>query len=118
MLDAGCWRLMNMAGEIEAILNEMKGKGMGGAVLRVDGVPVQSTIAMNDLSPGLLASVANVSDALMKKADDRQKEIEIAFEGLYLVIVPLKNHIFCGMIKDREEKKAVLEYAEKAKAFL
>lgn len=107
-----------MAGELDAILNEMKAKGIGGAVVRVDGVAVASTIALNDLSSGLLASVANTSDAMMKRMDDRQKEIEVAFDGLILVMIPLKNHVFCGLIKDREEKKVVQEYALKAKAFV
>ncbi len=107
-----------MAGELDSILNEMKAKGIGGAVVRVDGVTVASTIALNELGAGLLSSVANVSDAMMKKMDDKQKEIEISFDGLLMVIIPLKNHVFCGMIKDREEKKVVLEYAEKARAFV
>lgn len=107
-----------MAGELEAILNEMKGKGIGGAIVRIDGVPVQSTIALTDLSSGLISSVANISDAIMKRMDDNQKEIEISFDGLIMVMIPLKNHIFCAMIKDREEKKIVAEYAQKAKEFL
>ena len=107
-----------MANELEAILNEMKEKGIGGAVVRTDGVAVASTIALNDVSSGLLASVANVSDALMKKMDDNQKEIEISFDGLILVMIPVKNHIFCGMVKERDEKKIVQEYAQKAKNHL
>jgi hypothetical protein len=96
----------------------MKGKGIGGAVIRVDGVSIASTIALNDVSSGLMSSVANVSDALMKRMDDHQKEIEVSFDGLILVMVPLKNHIFCGMVKDREEKKIVMEYAQKAKSLV
>ncbi|MFH0737502.1 MAG: hypothetical protein V1827_02305 [Candidatus Micrarchaeota archaeon] len=111
-------RLMIMAGELETILNEMKGKGIGGAVIRVDGVAVASTIALDDTGSSLLSSVANASDALMKRMDDRQKEIEVSFDGLILVMIPLKNHVFCGMVKDREEKKVVSEYAQKAKAYL
>jgi len=107
-----------MAGELENILNEMKERGIGGAVVKADGVPVASTIALNDVSSGLLASVANVSDALMKKEGDQQKEIEISFDGLILVIIPIKNHLFCGMIKERDEKKIVQDYAEKAKNHL
>ena len=96
----------------------MKGKGIGGAVVRVDGTAVASTIAINDLSAGMLASVANVSDAMMRKMDDQQKEVEVTFDGLMLVIIPLKGHLFCGMIKNRDEKPIVQEYAQKAKAFL
>jgi len=107
-----------MAAELENILNEMKTKGIGGAIVRIDGVPVHSTIALTDLSSGLISSVANVSDAIMKRMDDRQNEIEISFDGMIMVMVPLKNHIFCGIVKDREEKKIVLEYAQKAKQYL
>ncbi|MEW6749191.1 MAG: hypothetical protein AB1295_05790 [Candidatus Micrarchaeota archaeon] len=104
-----------MTTELETILNQMKERGIGGAVVRADGVAVASTIALNDVSAGLIASVANVSDALMKKADDEQKEIEISFDGLILVMIPVKGHLFCGMIKEREEKKIVQEFAQNAK---
>jgi len=107
-----------MATQLEALLNEMKEKGYGGAVIQVDGAVVHSTIALNELSSGLLASVANVSDAILKRMDDTQKEVEVAFGGMILVMVPLKNYIFCGMVKDREEKKIVLEYAQRAKALV
>ncbi len=107
-----------MAAELENILNEMKTKGIGGAIVRIDGVPVHSTIALTDLSSGLISSVANVSDAILKRMDDRQNEIEISFDGMIMVMIPLKNHIFCGIVKDREEKKIVLEYAQKAKQYL
>ena len=107
-----------MAGELEAILNEMKGKGIGGAVVRVDGVPVASTIALNDVSASLLSSVANVSDAIMKKMDDTQKEVEVSFGETILYMIPLKGHIFCAMLKSRDDKKTVADYAMKAKAYL
>jgi hypothetical protein len=35
-----------------------------------------------------------------------------------MVMVPVNRHIFCGLVKDREEKKIVLEYAQKAKPYL
>jgi hypothetical protein len=108
-----------MGAELEAILNEMKEKsGIGGAVVRSDGVTVNSTIALNEMSSGLLASVANVSDAIMKKMEDRQEDIEVSMDGLILVIIPLKNHLFCGIVNDRKQKKIVAEYAGKAKQCL
>lgn len=103
---------------LEEILSEMKEKGIGGAVVREDGTIVHSTIVLNELSAGILSSISNLSDAIMKKSGDRQKEVEIAFEGLILIMVPAKKHVFCGMIKSRENKADVLGYAEKAKAFL
>ncbi len=96
----------------------MKDRGIGGALVRVDGVPVHSTMALNELSTGLMASVANVSDALMKKTDDRQRQLELAFENSVLVMVPLGNYIFCGMVKTKEEKALVVEYAEKVRPLL
>jgi hypothetical protein len=110
--------LITMAGELEAILNEMKSKGIGGAVVRVDGVQVASTIALNDMSASLLSSVANVSDALMKKMDDTQREVEVSLGDTILYMIPVKSHIFCAMLKNRDEKKIVVDYALKAKAFL
>ncbi len=103
---------------IEELLNEMKGAGIGGAVVRADGVLVASTIALKDVDAGLVATVANVSDALLKRAGDEPQETEISFGGLLLVMVPVKNHIFCGLIQNREQKKTVLEYAQKARALL
>jgi len=108
-----------MGAELEAILGEMKEKsGIGGAIVRADGVTVNSTIALNEMSSGLLASVANVSDAIMKKMEDQQKDIEVSMDGLILVIIPMKNHIFCGIVNDRDQKKIVVEYAQKAKQYL
>lgn len=103
---------------IEKLLDEMKGKGINGAVVRKDGVLVQSTIALNDVGANMIASVANVSDAMLKKAGDAQKSMEIVFSSLIFVLVPVGDHIFCGVIKDREEKKAVLEFAKRAAEYL
>ncbi len=103
---------------VEELLNEMKEKGIGGAIVRTDGVPIASTIALKDVDAGLFASVANVSDALLKRVGDKPEEMEAFVGGLLLVMVPLKNHIFCGLIKNREDKPAVLEYAQKAQALL
>lgn len=107
-----------MGAQLEALLNEMKGKGYGAAVVQVDGVVVYSTIALNELSSSLISSVANVSDALMKRMDDSQREVEISFGDSILVMIPMKNHIFCGLVKDREEKKVIAGYAEKARTML
>jgi len=99
-------------------LNEMKEKGIVGAVVRTDGVPVASTIALKEADAGLFASVANVADAIMKKSGDKPQEMEILFSDMLVVMVPVKNHIFCAMIKSRDDKPTVLEYAEKAKELL
>jgi predicted regulator of Ras-like GTPase activity (Roadblock/LC7/MglB family) len=107
-----------MGAQLEALLNEMKDKGYGAAVVQVDGVVVYSTIALNELSSSLISSVANVSDAILKRMDDSQKEVEISFGDMILVMIPMKAHIFCGMVKDREAKKIILDYAQKARALV
>ncbi|MBI5046899.1 hypothetical protein HZC07_04170 [Candidatus Micrarchaeota archaeon] len=107
-----------MGQELETILNEMKEKGINGAIIRIDGTPEQSTVALSEIAIGLIASVSNISDALLKRMNDRQKELEVSFGEQILYMIPVKNHLFCGMIKDREEKKTVSEFAEKAKQYL
>ncbi|MBN1170129.1 hypothetical protein JXA56_03830 [Candidatus Micrarchaeota archaeon] len=103
---------------VEEILNEMKEKGIGGAVVRSDGMPVASTIALKESDASLFSLVANTADALLQKMDDRPRELEVSFNGLILVMVPLKNHVFCGLVKNRDEKQIVLQYAEQAGAQL
>ena len=112
------FKVIKMGAQLEALLKELKDKGYGAAVVQVDGVVVHSTLALNEMSASLLSSVANVSDAIMKRMEDSQKEVEISFGEMILVMVPMKNHVFCGMVKDREEKKTILEYAQKAKTML
>lgn len=104
--------------EMEQILNEMKEKGIGGAVIRNDGINVSSTMAMDEITTGLISSVSNVSDALMKRSGDSPQSMELTFKNRILVIVPIKNHIFCAMIDERTQKKTVLEYAKRANELL
>lgn len=104
--------------DLETLLNDMKKEGIGAAVIRNDGVTVSSTIALNDVASGVLSSLANVSDAMLKRSGDKQESIEIAYKNEIVVVVPIKNHIFCGVIKDRSEKNKVLEFAKKAESFL
>ncbi len=104
--------------EMEKILSEMRDVGINGAIVRKDGVLMHSTIALNDMGASMLASVCNVSDALVKRVNDEQKDMEIVFGDQILVLVPLGNYIFVGSIKDRENKTTVLEFAKKAEPHL
>jgi outer membrane biosynthesis protein TonB len=101
-----------------AVLEEMKAAGITGAIVRADGILVHSTMPLSDSGAGLVASVSNVTDALMKKADDAPKEIEVSFQNQILVIIPIEGYLFVGMVKDREQKKAVRDFAAKARAAL
>jgi len=101
-------------GRIEEILNEMKAEGIGGALVRKDGVVIYSTVALPDVAPGLIARCSNISDALMSKIQDTQKENEITFSNGTIVAVPMKKFIFYGVAKTKDEKRKILEYSKKA----
>ncbi|MFH1393936.1 MAG: hypothetical protein ABII71_00525 [Candidatus Micrarchaeota archaeon] len=103
---------------IEALLDEMRKEGINGAVVRKDGLKLHSTIALNDVGANMLATVCNVSDAMMKKAGDAQKNLDITFGKTIYVLVPIKDYIFIGSIEDREHKKTVQEFAAKAEKLL
>lgn len=96
------------------IMEEMLGKGIGAALVKNDGSIVATTLAFKEVEANLIKMIASGSDSMMKKSNDSTKEIEIAFDGLLLVIIPIKDHYFCGLIKNREEKKLVQEYAKRA----
>ncbi len=84
-----------------------------GALIRTDGVLIASTIAIDDVGSRFLSSVVNIINALMKENEDNEKEIEIIVDNLYVTIIPLHNHFLCGILKEREEKKIIREYAER-----
>lgn len=103
---------------IRSLLNEMKSAGINGALLRIDGTLVASTIALDEMGLQFLSSFSNTADALMKEAGDRQREIEITIDNLFLVIIPIGTYLLCGILKDREKKNTLREYAQKAATFL
>ena len=103
-----------MAGEIEILLNEMKGAGIAGAVLSADGAIIASTLALNDIAVSNLTSFANVCDALLQKAEDRQREIEVNFANSRLMIIPIGERYFCALVNSIEDKPKVREYAARA----
>lgn len=103
-------------GRIEDLLNQMKTEGIGGGLIRKDGVVVKSTVALPDVAPGLIARCSNISDALLQKTKNSTKEVEIAFANGTIVSVPMKNYIFYGIGKSKEEKRKILEYSQKARS--
>jgi len=100
------------------LLEEMKAEGITGAIVRMDGIVVHSTFAITDTAAGQLASVSNLADALIKRVGDSPSETEIAFDNLILLIIPIKEYLFCGAIKSRDQKQAVRQYAIKARELL
>ena len=100
------------------MLDEMNRNGITGALIRKDGIIVNSTFSVSDNAAGLLASVSNTSDALLTRIKDKTQETEIAFGNLIILIIPIKEYLFCGAMKSREQKQVVRQFAEKAKKLL
>jgi hypothetical protein len=90
---------------VENILNDLKTKGIECALVRKDGVLVYSTLTLDEATPDIIASLSAVSEELMMRTNDRQKEIEVSLGGIFFVMVPFKEFILCGAVKDREMKK-------------
>jgi predicted regulator of Ras-like GTPase activity (Roadblock/LC7/MglB family) len=109
---------VSISDEPSAVLDDMKVHSVNGAIVRADGVIVHSTMPMTDAAAGMVASAANITAALMKRSNDVPREIEITFGSTILVLIPMGAYIFCGSVKDREQKKVIREYAEKARAVL
>ncbi len=104
---------------IGEILNKMKEEvGVGGGLMRLDGVLIKSTIALPETMPMLISRAMNVSDAIMREVNDFQKEAEIAIDKDTIVIMRVGAYLFFGLAKSKEEKKAVIEYAKKAESVL
>jgi len=104
--------------QIDEILNKMKENGIGGGVIRIDGVLVKSTVALPDVLPMLISRATNVSDAMLAEVGDSQKEAEITIEAETLVVVRAGQHFFFGFAKNKEEKKTIIEYAKKLESAL
>ena len=103
---------------VQDLLTDMKNNGFSGAVIRTDGLLLSSTISLNESGASTFASLSNVFDALLKNLKDTQREIEISAGGIFLVLLPVDQYILCGVIKNREEKKNLREYADKLKQML
>ena len=103
---------------VTELLNDMKNKGLNAAVVRTDGLLLSSTISLSESGANTFASLSNVCDALFKNIKDMQREIEISTGGLFLLLLPVGNYILCGVIKSRDEKKTLREYADKLKQII
>ena len=101
--------------ELEDILNRMKAEGIGGGLLKKDGILVYSTIALQDVVPSIIATSSNISDALLQRMKNEQREIEITFSNGIIVMSPMNQYIFFGVAKTKEEKKKILGYSQLAR---
>ncbi|MBI2080046.1 hypothetical protein HYT84_04735 [Candidatus Micrarchaeota archaeon] len=99
--------------DLEGILQDLKSKGLEVAIIRKDGVLVRSSISMDEVTPNVIASLVNVSDAMFKEIEEEQKELEATFDGLYFVMIPIKTFILCGLVRQRDQKKELRAAADK-----
>ena len=104
--------------DAQDVLEEMKGQGISGAIVRKDGILLHSTFALTERGGQMMATVSNIADTLIKRSGDSAKETEIAFPNLILIMIPIKDYLFAGAIKNREHKPIVRKYALKAKSLL
>lgn len=103
---------------VEGLLADMRNNGINGAVVRNDGILIGSTISLSESGASTFASLSNVCDALLKTLKDTQREIEISAGGLFLVLLPVGSYLLCGVIKNRDQKKTLKEYADKLKQII
>lgn len=108
----------NASASIETLVNEMKQKGIESGIVRKDGILAYGTVIAGDATAQNVASVSNTTESILSKVKDSSKEIEIALDNSFYVIIPLKEYLLCASVKDREEKKILREYAEKLRAVL
>ena len=107
--------MIDMAGteQVAAVLESLKGMGIGAAFIKKDGTLVQATIKVDDVAASVLSSLSNVSATLLKRAKDDQKELELVFDSDLLVVLPVKSYYLCGILKNRDQKKTLREHAAK-----
>lgn len=103
---------------MEQVLESLKAKGIESALIRQDGLMVHSTLTVDEATPGIIASLANITDELMKQGSDQQKEVEITVDTMYFVAIPVRTFLLCGIVKDRELKKDLREAAAQIRKFL
>ena len=95
------------------LLESLKSSGIQCAVFRKDGGLVASSFHIDDGTASTLSSIGNVADALLQRVGDTSREVEVVMDTDLLVIIPVKSHYLCGILKNRDQKKTLREYADK-----
>jgi len=103
---------------LKDILNEMKNSGIEGALVRNDGVMVYSTMPLDEGGAKLISSFSNVLDAMLKSIGDTQREVEIALNKKFLVMIPIRTHVLCGMLSNRDKKDDLRGFADRIKLII
>ena len=100
--------------DAETILNDMKDEGVSGAIVQKDGKLLATTIQMDDISAGVLSSLTNISDAILKKQEDKQQLMELRYTDKTIVIIPLSKSRLFGVTTSKEQKQTIIKYAKMA----
>ena len=98
---------------IENLLNQMHENDINSALIREDGVLIYSTFSLEDSAVNIISTVSNTSDAIIRMVNDKQKEIEITLNGISFFIVNIDTFMLCSVLKNKEKKSTVREYATK-----
>lgn len=99
--------------DVRTLLESLKTTGIESALIRADGGLVFSTFHLDDAGAAALAGTSNVAGTLLQRGGDAQRELEIVMENDLIVLLPLKSHFLCGVLKNREQKKTLREYADR-----
>ncbi len=99
-------------------MDKMKEDGMESALIKKGAGLLHSTFNMEDPAPYVSEYLMNNSELLMGEFQDGVREVEIAVDGGFMVLVPLGDHVLIALIKTREEKKGLLEHIKSIKSAL
>lgn len=102
--------------DFKKVVDEMRGKGVETALVKRDGGLVYSTFGMEDPAPYVSQYLANNAELLMQQLGDSAREIEIAFQDRFLLLIPLGNYILVGLVKTREDENTLRSYVESIKS--
>ena len=103
---------------LKEVLDEMKDAGIEGALVRNDGVMVYSTMPLDEGGAKLISSFGNVLDAMLKSVGDTQREVEVSLNRKFLVMIPIRTHVLCGMLSNRDKKENLRGFADRIKLII
>jgi len=109
----------NQLQTVQTIMDSTKHAGIQVALIRQeDGRIVYSTFDVDQAVASGVAHTFRMADALLRKLEDQNKEMEIVADGSILFAAPAGNSILFAVLKDREQKKILRESAVKLQHFV
>jgi len=99
--------------DVSSILEDMKNENYRSALVDYSGHLFRSNFQFDDSIPSLIASVLNVSDAMLRQVKTQGREYELQLSDSILVAIPVSKYYLISFIENRETKKKIREYAKK-----